>query len=33
MDGWLAAVPLVTCDAKLAGANGHTAKIELFPTS
>jgi predicted nucleic acid-binding protein len=26
-------VPLVTCDAKLAGSNGHDAKIELFPIS
>jgi predicted nucleic acid-binding protein len=24
-------VPLVTCDAKLAGAHGHQAKIELYP--
>ncbi len=23
-------VPLVTCDARLAGASGHTARIELF---
>ncbi|ASO19670.1 putative nucleic acid-binding protein [Actinoalloteichus hoggarensis] len=23
-------VPLLTCDAKLAGSNGHNAKIELF---
>jgi predicted nucleic acid-binding protein len=26
-------VPLVTCDAKLAGSNGHSAKIELYPLS
>lgn len=26
-------VPLVTCDAKLAGSNGHNAKIELYPVS
>lgn len=26
-------VPLVTCDAKLAGSNGHEAKIELYPAS
>ncbi|HEY0494562.1 MAG TPA: type II toxin-antitoxin system VapC family toxin [Kutzneria sp.] len=26
-------VPLITCDAKLAGSNGHTAKIELYPLS
>jgi predicted nucleic acid-binding protein len=26
-------VPLVTCDAKLAGSNGHRAEIELYPTS
>lgn len=25
--------PLVTCDAKLAGSNGHQARIELYPTS
>ncbi len=24
-------IPLVTCDAKLARSNGHTAKIELYP--
>lgn len=24
-------VPLVTCDAKLAGSNGHRAEIELYP--
>lgn len=24
-------VPLVTCDAKLAGSNGHDAQIELYP--
>lgn len=24
-------VPLVTCDAKLAGSNSHNAKIELYP--
>jgi predicted nucleic acid-binding protein len=23
-------VPLVTCDAKLAGSNGHDAKVELY---
>jgi predicted nucleic acid-binding protein len=27
------AVPLITCDGKLAGSNGHLAKIELYPTS
>jgi predicted nucleic acid-binding protein len=27
------AVPLITCDAKLAGSNGHHAKIELYPLS
>lgn len=26
-------VPLITCDAKLAGSNGHSAKIELYPSS
>lgn len=26
-------VPLVTCDARLAGANGHRATIELYPAS
>lgn len=26
-------VPLVTCDAKLAGSNGHAARIEVYPTS
>jgi predicted nucleic acid-binding protein len=26
-------VPLVTCDAKLAGSNGHGARIELYPRS
>ncbi|GLZ33528.1 ribonuclease VapC [Lentzea sp. NBRC 105346] len=26
-------VPLVTCDAKLAGSNGHRAKIETYPVS
>ena len=26
-------VPLITCDAKLAGSNGHKAKIELYPLS
>ena len=26
-------VPLITCDARLAGSNGHRAKIELFPAS
>ena len=24
-------LPLVTCDARLAGSNGHKAKIELYP--
>ena len=27
------AVPLVTCDARLAGAPGHRAAVELFPGS
>lgn len=26
-------VPLITCDKKLAGANGHTARIEVYPIS
>lgn len=26
-------VPLVTCDARLAGSNGHSATIELYPVS
>jgi predicted nucleic acid-binding protein len=26
-------VPLITCDHRLAGANGHHAKIELYPLS
>ncbi|MCP2166613.1 type II toxin-antitoxin system VapC family toxin [Goodfellowiella coeruleoviolacea] len=26
-------LPLVTCDAKLAGSNGHNAKIEFYPLS
>ena len=26
-------VPLITCDAKLAGANGHAARIELHPVT
>ena len=26
-------VPLVTCDAKLAGSHGHSAKVELYPNS
>ncbi|KAA2256137.1 type II toxin-antitoxin system VapC family toxin [Solihabitans fulvus] len=26
-------VPLVTCDAKLAGSNGHKATIEHYPTA
>ena len=26
-------VPLLTCDAKLAGSHGHAARIELYPTS
>ena len=26
-------VPPVTCDAKLAGSNGHNARIELYPRS
>lgn len=26
-------IPLVTCDAKLGGANSHHAKIEVYPTS
>jgi predicted nucleic acid-binding protein len=25
--------PLITCDARLAGSNGHKAKIELYPVS
>ncbi|CCH30363.1 type II toxin-antitoxin system VapC family toxin [Actinosynnema sp. NPDC047251] len=26
-------VPLITCDAKLAGSNGHQVDIEVFPVS
>lgn len=26
-------VPLITCDAKLAGSNGHAAKFEVYPTT
>jgi predicted nucleic acid-binding protein len=26
-------VPLVTCDARLAGASGHKAEVELYPMS
>jgi predicted nucleic acid-binding protein len=26
-------VPLITCDQKLAGANGHHATIQLYPLS
>jgi predicted nucleic acid-binding protein len=26
-------VPLITCDAKLAGSHGHGAEIELYPVS
>ncbi|WP_181193380.1 type II toxin-antitoxin system VapC family toxin [Prauserella shujinwangii] len=26
-------VPLVTCDAKLAGANGHRASVDLCPVA
>lgn len=26
-------IPLITCDAKLAGSNGHKAEIELYSTS
>ncbi|AHH99975.1 type II toxin-antitoxin system VapC family toxin [Kutzneria albida] len=26
-------VPLITCDAKLAGSNGHQAKVELYSAS
>lgn len=26
-------VPLVTCDAKLAGGDGHAAKVEVYPVS
>jgi predicted nucleic acid-binding protein len=26
-------VPLITCDERLAGSNGHLVKIELYPTS
>jgi predicted nucleic acid-binding protein len=26
-------VPLVTCDAKLAGSHGHDVKVELYPTT
>ena len=26
-------VPLITCDKKLAGANGHNARIEVYPVS
>ncbi|MEJ2852012.1 MULTISPECIES: type II toxin-antitoxin system VapC family toxin [unclassified Saccharothrix] len=26
-------VPLITCDAKLAGSNGHSVEIELFAVS
>jgi predicted nucleic acid-binding protein len=26
-------LPLVTCDAKLAGSNSHTAEIEIYPSS
>lgn len=26
-------VPLVTCDARLAKSNGHTAEVELYPIS
>ncbi|MET9634505.1 hypothetical protein ABZX92_44330 [Lentzea sp. NPDC006480] len=26
-------VPLVTCDARLAGASGHSADVEVYPIS
>ncbi len=26
-------IPLVTCDAKLAGSHGHKVQIELYPRS
>jgi predicted nucleic acid-binding protein len=26
-------VPLITCDKRLAGANGHNARIEVYPVS
>jgi predicted nucleic acid-binding protein len=26
-------VPLITCDAKLGGANGHQARVEVYPAS
>jgi predicted nucleic acid-binding protein len=26
-------VPLITCDAKLGGANGHQARVEVYPVS
>ncbi|WP_309115557.1 hypothetical protein [Saccharothrix sp.] len=26
-------VPLITCDAKLAGSNGHQVDIEVYPVS
>ncbi len=26
-------VPLITCDAKLGGSNGHQARVEVYPAS